>query len=192
MIRLFSALALVLGLAACGVDDLHEPPAEMGDFLLGHNIVVAPDVVKGPLSREADVEKLIATTKKAIDARFARYDGDSYYHFGVNLSGYVLAQPGIPLVLSPKSALIFTLTVWDDKTGKKLNAKPQQITVLESLSGDTIVGSGLTKTADQQLDMLAYNAAKAIEKFMTANRQWFGPKPGSESQPAVATAAKPK
>lgn len=173
MIRLFSLLALLFGLTACMKNDLTEPPVDLGNFLLGHNVVVAPDLVMGPLSREADKDKFIAQMKKSVDDRFGRYDGENYYHFGVNLSGYVLAAPGIPLVLSPKSVLIFTLTVWDDEEGGKLNKKAEQITVLETLSGDTIVGSGLTKSADEQMEALAFNAAKAIERYLRDNRAWF-------------------
>ena len=51
--------------------------------------------------------------------------------------------------------LIFKLTVWDDAAGKKLNDEPEQITVLENLDGDTIVGSGLTKSAEEQLQSLS-------------------------------------
>lgn len=177
MIRLFASIALIFGLSACMQNDLNNPPEELGDFLLGHNVVVAPDLVMGPLSRKADNDKFIAEVKKAVDKRFGRYDGDKYYHFGVNLSGYVLAQPGIPILLAPKSILIFTLTVWDDEKGTKLNSEPEQITVLESLSGDTIVGSGLTKSADQQMEALAHNAANAIENYLRKNRDWFGDKP---------------
>ena len=173
MRRLFTILFAVLSLSACVKNDLSEPPPDLGNFLLGHNVVVAPDLVMGPLSREADKDKFIAAVKEAVDDRFSRHDGDKYYHFGVNLSGYVLAQPGIPVVLAPKSILIFTLTVWDDEANAKLNSKPEQITVLETLSGDTIVGSGLTKSPEQQMEALAYNAAKAIEKYLRENRKWF-------------------
>jgi hypothetical protein len=173
MLRLFTILLVVFSLSACMKNDLSEPPPDLGNFKLAHNVVVAPDLVMGPLSREADKDQFIASVQKAVDNRFSRHDGDKFYHFGVNLSGYVLAQPGIPVVLAPKSILIFTLTVWDDENSAKLNAKPEQITVLETLSGDTIVGSGLTKSPEQQMEALAFNAAKAIETYLIENRAWF-------------------
>ena len=108
----------------------------------------------------------------------------------------MLAQPGIPLVFSPKSALIFKLTVWDDAAGKKLNEEPEQITVLENLDGDTIIGSGLTKSAEEQLQSLSENAAKMIQRYITRQHRqekWFkrrkelGPKVVETPQTPEAT-----
>lgn len=180
MIRVFAILALMM-LAACspsGYTDLDDAPVPLGDFRLGHNIVIAPKVVKGPVSREASKEELTGALKKAIDERFGRYEGAGHYHFGVSVEGYVLAQPGIPVVLSPKSVLVIRLTVWDDAKGAKLNEKAHQITVLESLSGETVVGSGVTQSAEQQLRNLSVNAAKQIEIYLLKQMKkegWFKP-----------------
>lgn len=177
MFRFFTVLIAAVFLSACeNIDDISGKPRPLGEFALAHNIVVAPNLVKGPASREADKDELVNAVKDAIDARFSRYDGDQLYHFGVSLEGYVLAQPGIPIVLSPKSALILKLTVWDDAAGKKLNDEPEQITILESVDGESILGSGLTKTADEQMDALAFNAAKMIQRWITrqhAQEGWF-------------------
>ena len=177
MLRIISALLFVAGVAACtNANDLEEAPTDLGDFRLGHNIVVAPKMQKGPLSREASKEEWIASLTGAIAERFDRYEGDRLYHFGVSVEGYVLAQPGVPVVLSPKSVLIINLTVWDDAAQKKLNPEPKQITVLESLSGETMVGSGLTQTAEQQMQNLSRNAVKQIEVYLTRMNNaegWF-------------------
>lgn len=143
--------ALVLSACASG-KDLDEAPVPLGDFQLSHNVVVAPDPTKGPLSREASKDDLIASVRDAVGKRFGRYDSDKLYHFGISVEGYVLAQPGIPIVLSPKSALILLVTVWDDAAQKKLNEKPHQVVVVESFSAKTIFGSGLTQTAEEQLE----------------------------------------
>ena len=75
MYRILTALTLALGLSACGeFKDLQEPPEPMGDFLLGHNIVVAPDPVPGPLTRPATEEEWQESITAAIDERFGRYD----------------------------------------------------------------------------------------------------------------------
>ncbi len=172
--RLLAAIALPL-LAACAssLDDLDATPQPLGDFYLGHNIVVASNVTRGPLSREASEEELEAAVKAAIDQRFRRFDGDRLYHLAISVDGYVLAQPGIPVVAAPRSALIFGVTVWDDAAEAKLNDTPHRITVLEDLSGDTIVGSGLTRTAEQQLESLSFNAARAVERWLRENEAWF-------------------
>lgn len=194
MYRFFLALTALAFVAACeNIDDLSAKPKPIGEFALGYNVVVAPNIVMGPASREANDEEWIAAVKKAVDDRFNRYDGNQLYHFGISLDGYVLAQPGLPVVLSPKSVLILKLTVWDDAEGKKLNEEPEQITVLESLDGETIIGSGLTKTAEEQMDTLAFNAAKLIQRYITRQHrenQWFKRKPATQAAlDAAATSA---
>ncbi|WP_372615322.1 hypothetical protein [Aquicoccus sp.] len=171
---LFLSLSVLI---ACGnADDLDEAPVELGNFSLGHNVVVAPNLTKGPVSREASKEEWTDAMTDAIEARFGRYEGDKVYHFGVSVEGYVLAQRGIPLVASPKSILIFNLTVWDDAADKKLNEEVKQITVIESFGGDTLVGSGYTKTGEEQMQQLARIAAKEIERYLVRQNYeqgWF-------------------
>jgi hypothetical protein len=194
MFRLLAVIALVLLSAACtNPNDLGEKPVELGNFALGHNVVVAPHPVKGPASRDATPEEWIASVTKAIGARFDRYEGTKFYHLGISVDGYVLAQPGIPVVLSPKSVLILNVTVWDDALGKKLTPKPEQFVVLETLSGETVVGSGLTQSAEQQMENLSRNAAKMIQNWMVKQNQregWFkgGPAVAAVAAPAKAAA----
>jgi len=179
---LFSAfrmtvLICVLGLlgACTSKDDLSEPPLPMGNFLLGHNIVVADKAQKGPLSRDADADVWEAALKSAMEARFGRYDGGKYYHFGTHVDAYVLAIPGIPLVAAPKSILIITINVWDDATGEKLTAEPKQLTVFEHSEKNTfILGSGLTNSKAAQIKNLSNNAARMIQRYLLENPEWFG------------------
>lgn len=177
MFRLFAAMSLLVLAACSGGNDLDKPPVPLGNFSLGHNVVLAPNLVKGPASREATKQEWIAGIKKAVDDRFSRYEGEKLYHIGISVEGYVLAQPGIPLVLSPKSAVVLNVTVWDDAAGKKLNDEPEQITALEGLSGETVLGSGLTQSREVQLENLSKSAAKAIEVWlvdMNRKNKWFG------------------
>jgi hypothetical protein len=176
MNRLIAALAALALLTACGGirDDLTGTPEPIGNFLLGHNIAVAETPQKGPLSRDASSEEWIAAMEKAVGDRFSRYDGDAYYHIAVAIEGYVLALPGIPLVYSPKSVLIFSVTFYRDSTQSKLNPEPIQLTVFEPCCSVPFIGSGLTKSAEQQMEGLTFNAARAIERTMRENGQWFG------------------
>lgn len=175
--RRIALLLAALGLAACtNADDLDGAPADLGDFHLGHNIVVAPNLVQGPFSRKATRKEWIAAIEAAVDERFGRYEGTRLYHLGISVDGYVLALPGVPVVAAPKSILILQVTVWDDAAGRKLNDKPQQLTVVESLSGDTVVGSGLTLTREEQMQNLSRNAAKQIETWLIKQKRergWF-------------------
>ena len=62
--------------------------------------------------------------------------------------------------------MILRATVWDDAAGEKLNPEPKEITVLEAVNPDTVVGSGLTQSKEVQLENLSVNAALQIEKWM--------------------------
>ena len=190
MLRLFAVMICVLTMAACnGASDLNQPPVPLGDFKLVHNIAVAPKAQRGPLSREATEEQLTKALTDATAERFGRYNGSRNYHFGMSVEGYNLAVPGIPLVFAPKSVLIINLTVWDDARNAKLTPEPHQITVLESFDQGPIVGSGYTKSAEEQLKNLSQNAAKQIETFLVKqNREkgWFNGGAAVASAPAVA------
>lgn len=178
MFRLLALLASVLMMAACtNPNDLDEAPVDLGDFRLGHNVVVASKMTRGPLSREATPEEWQEALGTAIADRFGRYEGDKLYHFGVSVEGYVLAQPGIPIVASPNSVLIVLITVWDDAAGAKMNEPPEQITIMETISGNTLFGSGLTQSKEVQMENLSRNASKQIETFLVRRRAsagWFG------------------
>ncbi|MEM9969341.1 MAG: hypothetical protein AAF755_14815 [Pseudomonadota bacterium] len=170
------SLPLLVLIACNGARDLDQAPVALGDFNLVHNVAVAPKAVKGPLSREVSEETLVKALTDATQERFGRYQGARDYHFGMSVEGYVLAQPGIPLVFAPKSILIINLSVWDDAKQKKLTEKPHQITVFESLDQGPVIGSGYTKSAEEQLKNLAQNAAKQIENYLvTQNKEkgWF-------------------
>lgn len=173
-------IALVAIGACTNANDLDEAPVDLGDFRLGHNIVVAPNLTRGPTSRAASAEEWIVMLQDAIDARFGRYEGAALYHLGVSVEGYVLGRPGVPVIASPKSFLVLRVTAWDDAAGAKLNREPRQITVFESLSGDTILGSGLTQSKREQMTNLSRNAAKRIETWLRhqhRGRGWFAPGP---------------
>lgn len=177
MLRWIKIIGLLAVLGACsGAADLDKAPVPLGDFKLGLNIAVASKAQRGPLSRPASEEELIAAMKAAVAERFDRYDGDRTYHFGISVDGYVLAAPGVPLVLSPKSVLFISVTVWDDAAGGKMNEKAHQITVIETFGAGALIGSGYTLTREEQLEQLAQNAAKAVETYLQKQKReqgWF-------------------
>lgn len=190
--RVFLSLVLLTGLGACTLPEAkNAPPADMGDFSLGYNVVLAKDPVIGPLSRTADDGTWQALIKDRIAKRLGGYKGDKLYHLGISVEAYVLAQPGVPLIISPKSVLIFNITAWDDAAGKKLNEEPKRITVLESVSTKTVVGSGLTQTKEQQQRNLAANAARAVQDWLLANPEWFGLATDKAATSAAAIADTP-
>ncbi len=194
--RVLRLLAFGLGLtalAACQTNDLKEPPVPLGDFRLGLNIAVADNVQKVPISRDASKEDWEAAIKKAVDDRFGRYEGDKLYNIGISIDGYALAPPGVPLVLKPKSVLVVTANIWDDAARKKLNPEGKQLTIFEHMSAETVIGSGVTQNKKKQMEILSYNAAKSVEKWLLDNPEWFGlpPKGKAAATPAVPVAAAP-
>ena len=176
VLRVVTLTGLLGLLGACASqEDLSKPPEPMGDFLLGHNIIVADAAQQGPLSRKADPDDWEAALKKAIDERLGRYDGDHYFHIGTHVDAYVLAIPGVPFVATPKSVLIISVNVWDDRTGRKLTAEPKQLTVFERSEKSTfIIGSGLRNSKAAQMRNLSRNAARLIQKYLLENPEWFG------------------
>lgn len=187
MIRTTTLIAGLSLLAACGGfrDDLAERPEPLGDFRLGFGLAVAPDPTVGPFSRTVENEVWVEAVQAALADRLGRYEGSAFYHVGVAVEGYVLAQPGIPVVYSPKSVLIFSVNFYEDSTQQRLNEEPIQLTVFEPCCDVPLIGSGFTRSAEEQLEGLAFNAARAIERTMRENAQWFGGAP--ELQAADAT-----
>lgn len=172
--------ALILALTACGkVDPTTEPPADMAAFQLGHNVVIAENATPGPLSRSITTDEIDVALTHAIDERFGHYEGERLLHFGVSVDGYVLALPGIPTVLSPKSVLAITVNVWDNETQQKLNAEPRRFSVFERTTAETIVGSGLTQSKAVQLQNLSRNAALKIQNWILEHPEWIAPRAAS-------------
>lgn len=181
MTRLFALLALTVTLTACAQTEDVAEKLDLGDFTLGHNIVIAPDLTKGPTSRDATPEELTTALKAQLDKRLGRYDGDRMVHLGVNIGAYVLARPGVPLVYTPKSAFVLTVTAWDDRAGGKFHDKPKQIVALEKFGGTPILGSGHTKTREEQIEALAISAAYQIEKWLAENAECMTENPSEEA-----------
>jgi hypothetical protein len=183
--RVFAAIAL-LSLAACGgAENLNAKPDPIGDFRMGHNVVVGETAKQVPPTRAATAEEWEASFEEAIAARMGRYDGEGLYHLGVSVDAYALAIPGVPVVVKPRSVLVFTVTVWDNATRTKLNPEPKQITVLEGggFSEASIIGSGLVRKKDEQMRLLSANGARAIERWLKKNEAWFDGDPTTMPPP---------
>lgn len=178
--RYFLSILMLVALAACSapVRDLDGPAVPLGDFRLGHNVVVTPKTQKVPLGRELETDVMETMLKEAVEERFGRYEGDGLVHFGISIESYFLAPPGVPIVASPKSAMIILLSVWDDSRNTKLTTEPHQIVAVESIDQGPLIGSGYTKSAEEQFQNLARNAVKQIETYLVernAEDGWFAP-----------------
>ncbi|MFD3191975.1 hypothetical protein ACFMPD_17170 [Sedimentitalea sp. HM32M-2] len=175
MIRIFSLLAGLVLLAACNTGPQDRTPNSLGEFKLGHNVVVADKMQQGPISRDATAEEWQNTIKSAVQQRFGGFDGDQLYHFGISVEGYMLAPEGF--IYNPRSMLVINVTVWDDAAGKKLNDKVHQITVVEDSTVSTFFkGSGRERTKQEQMDGLTANALDQLGDWLLERHTqdgWF-------------------
>ena len=176
-VRLVKSVMLVLGLgllAGCEGNDLKKPPVPLGDFVHGFSVVIADTAQVPGISRQVTADEWEAAMKTAMEDRFGRYEGNRIYNFGINIDGYVLAPPGVPVVASPRSALIITVHVFEDATQTQLNPGGKQLTMVEGVSPESFIGSGWTQTKDQQLARMAYRGALAVQNYLLENPEWFG------------------
>ncbi len=179
----------VLFVSGCASEDplIYQQP-DMGSFQMKWNIVVADNARLVPPSRSATPAEWQDVLGAEIDRRFSGYTGGRDFHIAVNVDGYALAPPGIPVLLAPKSILVLSANVWDDAEARKLHAEPERITVFEGANAATIIGSGFTKTKEEQMRALSRNAARAIQNWILANPEWLAlpPLPAAQTSEAEA------
>jgi len=192
MIRILALIVAMAALAACTPPTPEDPLEDLGAFRLGHNIVIADKAQTVPGSREADKKEWVDALTRAMDERFSRYQGDQLYHFGISVEGFNLATGGVPLVFTPKSVLAVKVTVWDDAANAKLNAEPKLFTVFETTSAESaFIGSGYSRTREEQILGLSRNAVDMIEDWMVEQRKaegWFDSRPGASTDAVVPSA----
>lgn len=176
MIRILTLLTGMALLGACAPTLVNEPPEELGAFKLRVNFVYADKAVKGPVSRDATPQEWVAAIEGAVDSRLGRYSGPQEYDLGISLEGYMLAPGGVPVVFSPKSTAIVLATVYDVQR-KEYLAKSYQIQVLEDTTGQSaLLGSGHTRSREEQMNGLALKVADRVEEWMAeqhAENGWF-------------------
>jgi hypothetical protein len=179
ILRLATGLLVALWLAACTMATVSQSNEPLGDFRLGHNITIADDVQTGPFSRELIESEIETAMQDAIEDRLGRFDGDGLYHVGVFIGAAVLAQPGVPLIYVPSSNMVFEVNVFDNETQARVHEEPHRMVVGEGLENTVpILGSGLTRPREEQIENISRNAARQIEAWLRANEEWFTPKPG--------------
>lgn len=194
--RLAAVILILLSLVGCTTElPLGQRGTPIGDFNLTQLQVSVKDPIVGGLSRKADDAVFETALNQALHARFDRFDGTGIYTLKVDLVGYVLAAPGIPILLAPRSLLGMNVNVYVFENGawRRLNAETYKLVTFEDAGGDTVLGSGYTQNAQEQLDELAANAAIEIEKWMRENADWFvapdpAPKAGSDNETGDAAA----
>lgn len=188
MFRLVAALLGLSLLAACEPSlQATEPRRDLGDFALGFAVVNTVNMQKVPISRQAEAADWEAAVKRAVEARLGRYEGTRLYNVGIAIDGYALAPPGVPVVVKPKSILVGSVVAFDDATATQLNPEGRQFTAFERRSTDTFIGSGLTRTKQEQMDELAFVFADRLEYWLFENREWFGVKVARRTTAAEPT-----
>lgn len=184
--RTFATSGIALaGLSACAVKDpLGEDLPPMGDFELAFTVVVSENAKKIPPSRNATSGALKSVMTSEVERRFGAYKGGTGYVIALNIDGYALAPPGIPIVLTPKSIMVVSANLWRADPQEKL-AGPEQISTFEG-ANTLLLGSGLVKDADEQLETLCRNTAKKVQSWLLRNPTLIG-LPAGRARPSSAS-----
>jgi hypothetical protein len=189
MFRILTTLMVTLFLAACGETQLNEAPEEMGAFRARVVHVFTDKALKWPLSRDAEASEWNASMERAMETRLRRYDGAQEYDVAVSLEGFLLAPPGIPVLVNPKSVVVVNVFVYD-VAGKEYLARKVQMEVYEDTTGQSaILGSGHSRTKEEQIAGLSLNIADKIEEWMAAEHKengWFDKRPDTVLDAEVA------
>ncbi|WP_264212158.1 hypothetical protein [Leisingera thetidis] len=189
MIRILALLASLALLAACGETRLDEAPEDLGAFQARVTHVYTEKALQWPLSRNAEHSEWTVPIKNALDTRLRRYAGAQEYDVAVTLEGFMLAPPGVPVLFSPKSAVVVNVFVYD-VAEKKFLARKHQMEIFESTTGESaLLGSGHARTKEQQIQGLAVNIADKVEEWMAKQHKqegWFAPRPAAENGGSAA------
>ena len=141
----------------------------LGDFSLGHNVVVAPKLTRGEGSVVVPKQTFVDAVEKSNANQFKGYSGAGIYHLGISLEGYSVAPPE---TLGFRSALVAAVTVWNDSTSSKLNQTPKIFTV----TYDPVPAAVQTGT---QVANLSKKLSTEIENWLlvqNAENAWFNKK----------------
>lgn len=175
MIRNLIAVFCLMAVAACAVPDPEsDPSVDLGNFRLLDNFAVTTQARKMGVTREASAEAWETVLEKAVTKRFSQYQGDTPYIISYSLDGYILATKGGRLALAPRSAMSMTVHIWQTSPQKRLEERSKQLLIFENLDGETVIGSGLFRTKEEQMENLGAQFAKALERWLVANGDLFG------------------
>lgn len=174
-IRTLVLTASLVAVSACAVPNPEtDEQVPLGDFRLASNVAVTDTARKMGVTREASPEEWEQVLEEAIDARFQRYTGNTPYVLSYSLDGYILATKGGRLALAPRSALSMTVHIWQAEPLKRLEDRSKQLLVLEQFDGETVIGSGLFRSKEEQMKNLGAQFAKAVERWLQSNGDLFG------------------
>ncbi len=187
MRAILAAISVAILLSACAVANPDtEEQVPLGDFKLDLNVAVTDKAKKMGVTRGATAEEWEEVLETAIDKRFRRYEGEKLYHISYSLDGYILATKGGRLALAPRSAMSVTVHVWDSETKTQLEERSKQMLILEQLDGETLIGSGFFNSKEQQMENLAAQFAKAVERWLVSNGDLFGQDVDVDAKEAAA------
>lgn len=176
----------MLAVMGCAATQIDETPESLGEFKLRVNYAFADKAVKGPVSRDATPDEWTAAIEKAVDQRLARYEGSQQYDIGISLEGFMLAPPGVPILMSPRSTAIVLVNIYDVER-KEFLAKAHQMQVFEDTSSESaLLGSGYARSREEQMAGLALNVADKVEEWMAEQHSiegWFERRPDVSDAP---------
>ena len=186
MTRLFALFASLLLLVSCSETQLDEAPEDLGNFNMRVGFVYTDKALQWPLSRDAEPSEWNEPIERALEARLGRYQGNGKYDVAITLEGFLLATGGIPVLVNPKSAAVVNVFVYNVETQTYL-ARKHQMEIFEDTTGESaLIGSGFSRTKQEQIDGLALKIVDGLEEYMAAQHAEHGWFNGTEAA-TVAT-----
>ena len=135
--------------------------------------------MKRPMSRDGQKTEWVKQMNTAMEASMRSKEGSQEYDVAVTLEGFMLAPPGVPVLFNPKSVAVVNVFVYD-VANEEFLADKHQMEVFEDTTGESvIVGSGHSRTKEEQIAGLALNIADAVEEWMAEQHKengWFAPR----------------
>ncbi len=157
-----------LGLRRRRARSRRKPVEPLGQFQAGPRRSSWPQRRQGPRHR-ADATTMNGSpgSMRRSSRRFRRYDGDQFYHLGVRVEGYVLAAPGIPLVVRAQIGVIVTVTVCGRRRGHEAERRsPSRSPCSKRCRARRSSASGLTQTKEEQLTAAVAERRPEIENWL--------------------------
>jgi ATP-dependent protease ClpP protease subunit len=135
----------------------------LGNFRLGHNVVVVDNVVMRTEEsldwNAADIEDLFSAR---ISERFGHHAGSRIYHTGIAVDGIICNPDGRNI-----AAIALSVNIWDDVLGRKIHDRPYAVRMQEPL--DSLSQPYRAPPCNERIIAAIDSALSAIEIIILMN-----------------------
>lgn len=171
-----TVIVLLMTFTLMGCGEASFAPASMArlaqaNIRFNHISIVATDMVKNAYSDDVSPEDMTTQLRRAITSKLSELQGDRVYNIGIKVTGYMLANPSVLTVSSPKSVLMLSVSVWNDSPDNKLMLPPSTVIAVDGLYGSALSIAKSQGSKDQRLAALTGRAGVEIAQYLARNAQ---------------------